>query len=105
MSEPVVVIATFVPNPGELDRVRLALDIAIEQVHQEDGCELYAIHEAPNGNIIMIEKWESAELLDTHGAGVAVQDLNESLSGLLAEAVDVVRLTPLPVGSDGKGAL
>jgi quinol monooxygenase YgiN len=53
----------------------------------------------------MIEKWESAELLDAHGVGDAVKRLNASLEGLLAQSVEVTRLTPIPAGTARQGAL
>lgn len=60
-----------------------ALSPAISEVHQEPGCLLYAIHEAPNDQFLLIEKWESAALLDAHGQGEPVKRLNASLEGLL----------------------
>jgi quinol monooxygenase YgiN len=53
----------------------------------------------------MIEKWESAELLDEHGQGAAVAELNLSLEGLLAQPVDVTRLVPILAGTEIQGAL
>ncbi|MUK02430.1 antibiotic biosynthesis monooxygenase [Vibrio cholerae] len=91
MSKPVDVTAVFTPLDGEFFRVKLALDIAIEQVVQEPGCIRYEITDEQEDRIVLTEQWESTELLDTHLAGPAVQDLGESLSALLAEPVDVVR--------------
>jgi quinol monooxygenase YgiN len=101
----VVVTAVFTPNEGASSQVAAALSPAIAEVHEEPGCELYAIHEAPNGQIIMIEKWESAELLDAHGAGEPVKRLNASLEGLLRGPVEVTRLSPIPAGTAHQGML
>ncbi|KIS25967.1 antibiotic biosynthesis monooxygenase [Arthrobacter sp. SPG23] len=101
----VIVTAEFTPNEGAYDQVVAALAPAIAEVHEEPGCLLYAIHESPTGQIMMIEKWESAELLDAHGAGDAVKRLNASLEGLLAKPVDVTRLVPIPAGTSHQGAL
>jgi quinol monooxygenase YgiN len=101
----VVVTAIFTPKEGAFDEVVAALSPAIAEVHEEPGCILYAIHEAPNGQIVMIEKWESTELLDAHGAGDAVKRLNASLEGLLKEPVEVTRLTAIPAGTSAQGAL
>ena len=57
--------------------------------------ELYAIHDAPDGTIVMIEKWTSVGDLDDHGLGEAVRALNASLEGLLAS----------PTGGDAAGAV
>jgi quinol monooxygenase YgiN len=91
MSEPVDLKAVFVPNDGEFFRVKLALDIAIEQVVQEPGCIRYEITEESAERIVLTERWESEEALQQHSRGAAVQDLNESLSALLAQPVELVR--------------
>ncbi len=105
MNSPVVVTAIFVPAPGKYEEVVAALEPAIAAVHEEPGCILYAIHRAPDDTIVMIEKWESAELLDAHGAGPAVAALNASLEGLLAVPVEVTRLEPIPAGTPSQGLL
>jgi quinol monooxygenase YgiN len=102
---PVVVTAYFHPRPDARDEVLAALGPAIEAVHDEPGCQLYAIHDAPDGSIVMLEKWDSAELLDAHGRGEPVARLNAALDGLLERPVEVTRLIPRPVGQPAKGAL
>lgn len=52
----IIVTAVFTPIDGAFHKVVEALSPAITEVHQEPGCLLYAIHEAPNGQIVMIEK-------------------------------------------------
>ena len=105
MSTPVVVTAYFRPGPGRHDQVVEALRPAIAAVHEEPGCELYAIHDAPDGTIVMIEKWTSVGDLDDHGAGEAVGALNAALDGLLASPTEVTRLVPLPAGTEDQGRL
>lgn len=104
-TETVVVTAYFYPRPGNRAQVLAALEPAIAAVHDEDGCELYAIHDAPDGSIVMLEKWTSDDLLDAHGQGEAVARLNAALDGLLERPVVVTRLVPLPTGQPAKGAL
>jgi quinol monooxygenase YgiN len=41
----VVVVAVITPKPGEEDAVRQAVLASLPQVHDEPGCELYALHE------------------------------------------------------------
>ncbi|MDP9983939.1 quinol monooxygenase YgiN [Pseudarthrobacter oxydans] len=101
----IIVTAVFTPIHGAFDKVAAALTPAIAEVHQEPGCLLYAIHEAPNGQIVMIEKWQSADLLDAHGDGDAVKRLNSSLEGLLEVPVEVTRLVAIPAGTASQGAL
>ena len=50
----VIVTAVFTPKDGAFNRVAAALSPTIAEVHGEPGCQLYAIHEAPSGQIIMI---------------------------------------------------
>ncbi|HEY5483165.1 MAG TPA: putative quinol monooxygenase [Propionibacteriaceae bacterium] len=104
-SDPVVVTAIFRPTNGARDAVLAALQPAIAAVHEEPGCLLYAIHEAPDGSIVMIEKWETAALLDAHGKAAAVAALHVALGGHLAAPTEVTRLVPLPMGEESKGAL
>ncbi|AWB85690.1 putative quinol monooxygenase [Mycetocola zhujimingii] len=105
MTQPIVVTAHFVPVDGQFDAVHEALVPAIAAVHDEPGCILYAIHRTPDNTIMMIEKWESAELLDAHGRGAAVAALNIALEGKLARPVEVTRLEPLPAGDEIQGQL
>jgi quinol monooxygenase YgiN len=101
----VVVTAIFTPKEGLHDQVVAALRPSIAEVHQEPGCLLYAIHGAPDGRIVMIEKWHSVELLDAHGVGEPVKRLSSKLQSLLREPVEVTRLVPLPTGTSHQGLL
>src|SRR5699024_8731971 len=76
----VVVTAVFHPKPGKQQELAEAMRRGIAAVHTEDGCELYAIHDAEDGTITMIEKWSSAEALDAHGDGDEVKILREDVA-------------------------
>lgn len=91
MSAPVDLTATFIPNPGEFFRVKLALEIAIDEVVKEPGCIRYELTEASEEKLVLTERWASEEDLEKHSKGIAMQDLNESLSALLAEPVAIER--------------
>lgn len=104
-TDPVVVTAYFFPKPEHRPAVMEALRVAIPRVHDEPGCELYAITDAPDGSIVMIEKWNSVAELDAHGNSEAVADLVAALDGLLERPVDVTRLVPVPLGDPVKGQL
>ncbi len=73
----VVVVATIRPLPEHRDEVIAAFTATIPQVHAEDGCELYTLHQAKD-RLIMVEKWASAEALSTHSQGAALAALNPS---------------------------
>jgi quinol monooxygenase YgiN len=92
MSAPIDLLATFIPNDGEFFRVKLALEIAIDEVVNEPGCIRYELTEAAEDKLVLTERWASQEDLDRHSKGTALQDLNESLSALLAEPVKVEKL-------------
>ena len=79
----VVVVATIVPLAEHRDEVIAAFKETIEQVHDEDGCELYSLNEAPD-RLIMIEKWASPEALRVHSTGAALAALNPRLAGKVA---------------------
>lgn len=105
MSAPIVVTALFAPLPGKYHELHDALLESIPDVHAEPGCELYAIHAAPDDVIFMIEKWTSQELLDLHSAGPAVKALNARINGLISKPVTVTLMTPLPSGTPEQGLL
>jgi quinol monooxygenase YgiN len=102
---PVVVVATITPRPDARDAVREAIQRSIPRVHAEPGCELYALHEADDGSFVMIERWESPEALRTHGTGEALRALGGELAGKVSGPPQVRRLSPVPAGDAGKGAL
>jgi quinol monooxygenase YgiN len=100
----IVVVATLTPKPDAVDDVREALLAAVPKVHQEPGCELYALHEA-DGAFVMVERWADADAMKAHGKAEPLATLGAALAGKMAAAPDIRRLTPLPAGDGGKGAV
>ncbi len=80
----VVVIASITPQPDQAQTVREAVLAAIPQVHAEEGCERYALYEARDGSLVMIEQWASPESLAAHGRGEPFSELSRQLEGGLA---------------------
>ncbi|WP_158862106.1 putative quinol monooxygenase [Leifsonia sp. AG29] len=101
----VVVTAVFHPLEGHRPQLVDALRIAIPAVHEEEGCLLYAIHDAADGTITMIEKWTSAELLAAHAAGAAVAALDAAVGPHIAEPTTVTTMEPIPAGTEAQGLL
>jgi quinol monooxygenase YgiN len=99
-----VVVATIVPNPGQLDAVEAIYKQIIGSVHEEDGCELYALHRAKD-RLVFIEKWRDMDALKAHGAGSILKDVHERLEGLVDSETVVQILRPVPSGDAEKGAL
>jgi quinol monooxygenase YgiN len=101
----VVVTAVFHPVEGRRAELIEALRGCIPAVHEEQGCRLYAIHDASDGTITMIEKWDSGELLAAHAAGPAVKALQAAVGGLVAGPATVTTMTALPAGTPDQGEL
>jgi quinol monooxygenase YgiN len=99
-----VVVAPITPLPHHRDAARDALRAAVAQVHAEQGCELYALHEAPD-RFVMVERWASVDALRAHSTGAGVTALNAALDGKLASPTEVVVLEAVPVGDPGKGVV
>ena len=100
----VVVVATITPKPEHVDEVRQAVLETVPKVHEEPGCERYALHEG-RGQLVMVEQWESPEALATHGKAEPLASLSAKLEGRLTERPAVQVLTAHPAGDAGKGAL
>jgi quinol monooxygenase YgiN len=105
MTEPCIIIATFTPLPGQSDAVRHVLSESIPLVHQEEGCELYALHEDVEGRYTLIEKWTSRELWQVHVGLPSVANLHKDLTGLLEREVEVFEMYPRPTGTPEQGVL
>jgi quinol monooxygenase YgiN len=101
----VVVTAVFTPIDGQRDRLIAALREAIPAVHAEPGCLLYAIHDAADGTITMLEKWASVEDLDAHAVGEPITRLNRLIDGLIDGPVVVTRMFALPAGTEQQGLI
>lgn len=99
-----VLVATITPNPGQMDAVEAVLKELIPQVHQEDGCERYALHRGRD-RLVFVEKWRDMAALGAHGGGPSIKAMNERLAGLVAGAPDVHVLEAVPAGDPAKGSV
>jgi quinol monooxygenase YgiN len=100
----VVVVATITPLPGQVDAVREAILAAVPAVHEEPGCELYALHEG-DGEFVLVERWADTDALRVHGKAEALTALGGRLAGKVSGAPEVKRLAAVPAGDPGKGAV
>lgn len=101
----VVVTAVFVPVEGKRAELADALRATMPAVHGEEGCLLYAIHDASDGTITMIEKWTSAQALDAHAQGAPVAALQAATAPFLARPVLVTTMTAIEAGTPEQGLL
>ncbi len=79
-----VVVATPTPQPEHTPAVRETALATVPRVHAEDGCERYALHEARDGSLVVIEQWAGPEALAAHGRGEPFTELSRQLEGELA---------------------
>ena len=101
----IVIVATLVPVPEHRDEVIAAMKQAVPLVHEEDGCELYALH-ADDEQLVMVERWTSREALKKHGTDSAgLRVFNAAIGGMLAGPTVVLRLDAIPAGDEVKGQL
>ena len=100
----ITVIATITPKPERFDAVREAFEQAIPAVHEEPGCELYALY-ASKTVLVMVERWADGEALDAHGTGETFTRLAESIQADLAASLDVQVVRSVPAGDPAKGQL
>ena len=98
------IVATITPKPGRADAVREVLTAAIPKVHEEDGCELYALHEDKRG-FVFVERWSSRETMAAHGQGSTFTALIAAISDDLVEPPGVRVVAPVPAGDPGKGTV
>ncbi len=71
---PVVVVASFTVKPESVDAVREACKKAVAEVHNEPGCDLYAVHEGDK-TFVFVEQWADEDALKTHSTAPGVTAL------------------------------
>lgn len=101
---PIVAVATITPLPEHREAVQTALEESVPQVHREQGCQLYALHQSKD-EFVLVEQWASADAMRAHGAGEPFRALNEALDGKLAGPLDLKILRPVPCGTPEQGRL
>jgi quinol monooxygenase YgiN len=101
---PVVVVATMTFKPESVDTVRDILTRAVEEVHDEPGCQLYSLHQTGE-TFVFVEQWADEEALKTHSAAPAIGKMVKAVGEHLAGAPDIKMLQPVPAGDRDKGQL
>lgn len=99
-----VLVATIVPKPDQMDAVEAVLKDLIPAVHQEEGCERYALHRGRD-RLVFVERWRDMEALAAHGSGPSLAAMNQRLAGLVSGPPDVQVLEAVPAGDPAKGAV
>jgi len=100
----IVVVAAVTAVDGALaELAALFLEAAID-VHDEPGCELYAVHETDE-QVVVIEKWVDAASLQAHREGKVVAALLERARPLACGPADIKIVRPSSEGMGRKSAL
>jgi quinol monooxygenase YgiN len=101
---PVVVVATMTVKPESVDTVRDILTRAVEEVHDEPGCQSYSLHQSGE-TFVFVEQWADPDALKTHSTAPAITKLFAAAGDHLAGAPDIKMLEPVPAGDPDKGQL
>ncbi|OBK40026.1 antibiotic biosynthesis monooxygenase [Mycobacterium sp. 1245111.1] len=101
---PVVVVATLTVKPESVDTVRDILTKAVEEVHDEPGCQLYSLHQSGE-TFVFVEQWADEEALKTHSTAPAIGKMFAAAGEHLAGAPDIKMLQPVPAGTLEQGVL
>ncbi|MDR6685457.1 quinol monooxygenase YgiN [Arthrobacter sp. 1088] len=101
----VVVLATFQAKDGDERNLLNALRESVPEIHSEAGCDLFALHEEDGGRIILIEKWQTEELLEAHLAAEPVANLVRRIEPFVAADPVVSRLKAVPAGTSSQGSV
>jgi quinol monooxygenase YgiN len=99
-----VLVATITPAPGKLEEVERILVELIPAVHEEDGCQKYALHRGKD-KLIFVESWRDMEALGAHGTGASIKLMGERLAGLTEGRPSIEMLEAVPAGDPAKGAV
>ena len=99
-----VVVATMTVKPESVDAVRDILTRAVEEVHDEPGCQLYSLHQAGE-TFVFIEQWADPKALETHSTAPAIGKMFSAVGEHLDGAPDIKMLEPVPAGDPDKGQL
>jgi len=105
MRQNVVSIVRCTPKPGKTEEVLDVLREVAPSIHDEDGCLLYAIHVADDGDIWFVEKWEDLAAVERHATqSPVIPILQARTSPLLEGPPIVINTTAVPIGG-AKGAI
>jgi quinol monooxygenase YgiN len=103
----VIVVATLQAKPGSEEAAQALLTETIEATHQEEGCITYALHVSKSdpAQFVIVERWESQEALEAHGATPHMAHLASAARDLFAARPIIIFTDAIPVGDPAKGSL
>ena len=101
---PDVVVATLTVKPESVDTVRNILTTAVEEVHEEPGCQLYSLQQSGE-TFVFVEQWADPEALKAHSTAPAITKMFTTAGEHLAGPPDIKMLEPVPAGDPSKGQI
>ena len=103
----IVIIASFIAKPGKEAEALAASQRLLTATHAEEGCLLYALHQAADDprRLAMVERWASKEALEAHGGTPHILEARAQLEDLYGDDIDIVVYEPRPGGQEAKGSL
>lgn len=105
MTESLVVVATFRPKPDSVADLTAAVQEYVPIAQQDDGNLHYALHEAGEGVLVLIEQWRDQAAFEQHGANEGFTAFSARVQPLMDGPIEARVLRPVPLGDDAKGAL
>jgi quinol monooxygenase YgiN len=81
---PTVVVVTLTPRPDHYPDVVDLLCEVIPQIQEDPGCLLYALHEACDKTVVLIESWRDREAWLAHFSLPPILRLKQELTPWLA---------------------
>jgi quinol monooxygenase YgiN len=99
-----IVVARVFPKPARLQQVIDVYAGIVPLVHQEPGCELFALH-TDGETVFVVEKWAAAADLQGHAAGPAYAQIRAGIGDLVDRVPDVWVLDPVPFDGAAKGTI
>ncbi len=92
------VVAKFVAKPGQEAAVKAALTALVAPTRQDPGYIAYDLYESVErpGEFVLVEAWESRELLAKHLDTPHLNDFKAKAPGLLAQPMEVRLLSDAP---------
>jgi quinol monooxygenase YgiN len=103
----IVVIASFVAQPGKEQEAEKFLWDLLATTHTEEGCLLYALHRGVDDprRMVYVERWGSRPLLEQHLYSEHIQTALSRVGEFFAEQPDIVYYEAISGGDADKGTI
>jgi quinol monooxygenase YgiN len=100
-----VAVVTIHPKPGKLDEVVAMFKEEIPVVHDQAGCELFALH-TTDDRVVLIEKWADEETMRANANRPDLPAFSKRLADVVEGGVwEGIVLQAVPIGDPAKGTV